>query len=486
MTAAAATGLFLLSLLVMDRRVQTACLPCRLLPSWEGVAVLIGASASTLGVFLCFTGAWMPSLLFVLGCAGILTFASNAKRRVLGEPLVFTDLALVGAVFRYPHFYLSALRPWQVALIAVGVVLLLLGIVGFLSGNMALRFLGFGIALAGGVLHVVALRLLLANDADFAQDVDRDIRQHGLVPTLIGHWYIWKRLPALETCPGPLICGEPQLLVLVVQCESFADPTAIFGKDEAPLPGLTRARALAWRAGRLMVSGFGAYTMRTEFGVLFGIPESTLGLRRFDPFLTAAPTGSWALPNRLGGAAWSKYFIHPHDMRFYGRNELMPAAGFDALIGTEHFAKSSNGEGRYVTDEAVCDKLLEIAASEDGSSFMYVVTIENHGPWSAEGERHAGANKQGYMRLLRRSDAMLARLIDEVPRLGRPVVLCFFGDHRPSIPADCIPGGEKHTPYVLLKFNERGEPISSPGAGADLTPANLHAEILHAIGSGSR
>jgi hypothetical protein len=76
---------------------------------------------------------------------------------------------------------------------------------------------------------------------------------------------------------------------------------------------------------------------------------------------------------------------------------------------------------------------------------------------------------------------MLSRLLDRLPQMGRPVTLCFFGDHRPSIPGASEPGRERHTPYVLLRFAADGQPIVGEGDDCDLTPAALHHAILDVI-----
>lgn len=282
----------------------------------------------------------------------------------------------------------------------------------------------------------------------------------------------------------PRIRDESDQLVVVVQCESFADPVELFGDASLALPGLAAAKTLSCKSGRLLVPGFGAYTMRTEFGVLFGLSEEQLGLRRFDPFLTGADYASWALPNRLAREDWVCHFVHPHDLRFYGRDTLMPEAGFDTLNDETTLPPRDQEAGRYVTDEAVCDKILELAKSSSGSCFIYAVTIENHGPWSASAASGAQSGREAYLRLVRKSDAMLSRLLGELPRLNRPVVLCFFGDHRPSIPRESEPGGDKHTPFVLVRFDKSGQPMRSGDASGDATPAQLHHDILAAIGSG--
>ncbi len=448
--------------------------------SLAGAAVLILVAVFAFGVLLTLTAAPIVSVAGVAILVAAMSLISNIKRKVLGEPLVFSDFALIGAIFRHPQFYVSALRPWQVVVLAGG-----LGGLGvtltLLSNSVIVPRLG-GAVLASAAWAGMAAALSHLRRRGFAAvpDPEEDVARLGLVPCLLAHWRTWSASAHPPPCDLPPIAGGSRQLVVIVQCESFTDPTDLFGDPALALPGLERARAMAWQTGRLEVSGFGAYTMRTEYGVLFGRAEEQLGMRRFDPFLTAAGDASWALPNRLDPHAWDRLFVHPHDMRFYGRDRTMPASGFSELVGEEFFAPPGPGEGRYVTDAAITDRLLELAQDGGGARLIYAVTIENHGPWppeQGEGMRVIAP----YLRLLAHSDAMLSRLIDELPRLGRPVTLCFFGDHRPSIPGASEPGKGRHTPYVLLRFTADGTPVPRTEPEVALTPAGLHHAILEAI-----
>ena len=450
------------------------------LRSRAGAAVLLLAAILAFGLALVLTGAPVVAGVIVAALAGALSLISNIKRKVLGEPLVFTDFALIGAVFQHPQFYLTALRPVQIVVLGGGIAGLLVALALLSSLDPAPRLAGLVLALAAGAGLALPLRRVGWGAPDRVPDPEADVIRHGLVPSLLAHWRAWRASPDPEPCTAPPIPGEAQQLVVVVQCESFTDPVALLGDPALALPGLEAARALAWQHGRLLVSGFGAYTMRTEFGVLFGREEAALGPRRFDPFLTGHGETSWALPNRLDRDAWDSWFAHPHDMRFYGRDRLMPRAGFTALVGEESFAPPGPDEGRYVTDAAVADRILALARQGTRAGLIYAVTIENHGPWPPE-EGDAASAAAPYLRLLARSDAMLARLLEALPRLGRPTTLCFFGDHRPSIPGASEPGAERHTPYVLVRFAADGTAIPGDGPPGDLTPAALHHAILDAI-----
>jgi hypothetical protein len=448
--------------------------------SLAGTAVLLLAASVVFGLLLIVTGAPLVSAAGAAILVAALSLISNIKRKVLGEPLVISDLALIGALFRHPQFYLSAVRPGQMVVLAgalggLGVTLALLSTTALasrLAGVMLVLVAGVGLALALGHVRRIGFATV--------PDPEADVARLGLTACLLGHWSAWRATGDPPACTAAPISGRSGQLVVIVQCESFTDPALLLGDPALTLPGLERARSLAWQAGRLMVSGFGAYTMRTEYGVLFGRAEDQLGMRRFDPFLTARGEASWALPNRIERGDWASWFVHPHDMRFYGREALMPACGFGALVGEESFRPPAPGEGRYVTDAAITDRILELAQDPARAGLIYAVTIENHGPWPAD-DRGGAAGAGSYLRLLAHSDAMLARLLDELPRLGRPVTLCFFGDHRPSIPGASEPGTERHTPYVLVRFAADGSPIQSAGVEVDLTPAALHHAILAAI-----
>jgi hypothetical protein len=104
--------------------------------------------------------------------------------------------------------------------------------------------------------------------------------------------------------------------------------------------------------------------------------------------------------------------------------------------------------------------------------------MENHGPWESD---LALGPLEAYLRHLRSSDAMLTDLIERVSADGRPALLVFFGDHRPSIPGVTMPGGARHTPYVILRFGPGGALLTGERHRIDLTPDALHHAILRCV-----
>ncbi len=465
----------LLDALVRPRRKMSALL--------RGRQLHLLLVAAFFGLFLAFSGGAVVSGLLTVALVALFTVVSNAKQRFLGEPLVFSDLALVVALFRHPRFYFTALSTAQKALLTAAAPLLVIALSTLYVRRIEPHIAGVAIFLLS-LASLVALISVMRRRGDAnAPDLEADLHRHGLIGTLLLYWLRWRETvdpnPIPPVSPAASAVNAPDLLI-VVQCESFADPVELTGDIDLALPGLAQAREQAWQWGNLTVSGFGAYTMRTEYGVLFGRSEQELGFRRYDPFLTAHGETSYALPARLRNFSYRCFFVHPHDMRFYGRDRLMPAAGFDTLIGESSFPPLPPGN-RYVDDGALGRAIGALIDQCSEPTLVYAVTMENHGPWSKDELTGSPGGLGAYMRHLHSSDAMLAGQIDHLRRAGRSALLVFFGDHRPSIPGVLEPGGARHTPYVIVRVSASGEIVKGANKRVDLTPDQLHKAVLDTV-----
>lgn len=433
---------------------------------WTARAFAIRASAmlATTGAILAVTGSSALAFASTALFAAALAAGSNLKRRHLGEPLVFSDLAYIGAAIHHPRLYIGVLPPP----IRVLVGLLPLVVIGVVvwggSANAERHTAGLAIGVTGLAVLAWALRELPATP-----DLEHDVARHGLVATMLRYWLCWRRTTLAVPARPALAPGRDAAeIVIVVQCESFVDPADLPGLP-LHLPALEAARARADLSGRLLIDGFGAYTMRTEFGVLTGLADRELGFRRFDPFVRGADAAPCALATRFAARGYDTQFVHPFELGFYGRDRLMPALGFKTLAGRPAFAGAAK-DGPYVSDHAVAANLRARVEAASGPTLIYTVTMENHGPWAPpKGETALHA----YSRHLANSDAMLADLMDLLDHTKQRMLLVFFGDHRPSIPGHVEPGPIRHTPYVIL--SNRPDSI---GGAADLTPAELHHALI--------
>ncbi|AOH82711.1 capsular biosynthesis protein [Sphingomonas panacis] len=474
--------MYLLATLVVSLLLDSIVRP-RPVRGRRGVGALLHVLVMTFafGVFLTLAGNAAVSAVLACALMAVFTVASNAKYKMLGEPLVFSDLALLAAVVRHPRFYFTAISARQRVLMALGAVAALVALLFLISLDASPHLTGAVILLAASGGLWLALRSGWVGGVMRVPDLEGDLQRYGLVATLLVYWRRWRETADPPAClPSAATAPAPPEVIVIVQCESFADPVEIGGDASLALPGLTRARGDAWQHGDLAVSGFGAYTMRTEYGVLFGRSEAELGFRRYDPFLTAHGETTLALSARLDGAGYRGIFVHPHDLGFYGRDRLMPAIGFEQVIGEDGFAPVPPDAGRYVDDRTLGAKLGELVAAARGPTLLYAVTMENHGPWDAGRVPGSPGGLDAYLQHARSSDAMLTGLIERLGADGRPALLVFFGDHRPSIPGVSMPGGARHTPYVMMRFAAGGVPVSGAGR-VDLTPDELHHTILRCV-----
>ncbi|KXV32266.1 capsule biosynthesis protein [Gluconobacter thailandicus] len=415
-----------------------------------------------------------------------LVFGSGLKRNVLGEPLMFSDVAVIGSFIRHPRFYIGAIPLFARVLVVAGLAFLGLSFISLLlkdmlwsrtSSGLAIRVQGVCLFVTGWLCLDILGRAGLARRVLPVADLDVGEERYGLLATIILGWLRWKDDRRRKLPDWPQVsAGQPAQapLIVVIQCESFADPRE-FGVEEASacvLPHLLRAEREG-DIGKLQVSGFGAYTMRTEYGVLFGHEESELGFRRFDPYLTAGKQPGDALAARLTQVCEERVFLHPHDLKFYGRDVLMPAMGFNRLIGTGEFVDAARC-GVHIADQAVGDRILEMideAVSKPSGTFIFTVTIENHGPWSG--------GVADYLYHVRHGDELLGRVTQALGQTGRDALLVFYGDHRPSLSGAVMPGGARHTPVVVKGF---GTFATMPRLnGMSLTPAALHHRIIRLV-----
>lgn len=428
--------------------------------------------------FLVLTGSTPISLLISAVLLGILVTASNLKLRLLNEPLVFTDFSLLGAFVRHPRFYLQGIPVFLRVVALTGGAFLVYLLIRASSAAMLPRYAG----LAGTVIFAILLWVLVTREGRINDEPPAlwdDVHNHGLLPVLMSYAVRCRSLPALSPrLPLPRAQGAPDA-VIIVQCESFADPAELNAVWNS-LPALTRYQNEAIQWGKLLPSGLGAYTMRSEYGVLCGDDEECLSYRLFDPFLTADQSPSHALPHRLKQFYEKALFLHPYDIRFYGRDRMMPLWGFTDIVSRESFSDDDR-VGPYVSDDAVADCLLK-HLTENERSLAYCVTIENHGPWK-KGRLGRVSGEEAWYEHVRHSDAMLDKLVTGIRESGRDVLLVFFGDHRPALKAlPPIEGLERSTPYVMLRPNDpRGRDVSSEPV--DVTPAELHRSILRHVSS---
>ncbi len=432
-----------------SRRAALAVLLLDMAPLGLG-AVLLGVAA----------GRPLFAGLIILMLGAGFTLADHTMRLTLHEPTVFSEMSELPQVFTHPHLYLPFAGPGLVIGGAVGTVLVALALLVVeppmwtphpLAALAATALIGLGGWLLGRepLLGITAgvMRRLAPSGEPFADAVAL-----GPFGMIVVHAVIARgerKARQLVLAPSPAIVRalrEPAVPVIVVQCELFFDARRLSPRiPRHLLAAFDACCAGATLSGRFGVPGWGANTMRTEFAVLSGTPESELGYDRFNPYYALARVPLQSQVWRLRRAGYRTLCLHPFDRRFFRRDLVMPALGFDAFL-----CRQTLGGARqppYCPDPELAEQVLRTLDREGPGTFIFAITMGNHGPWLPRGPPidpavaaifdpatiPGGGELLRYLDGLRRSDEMLAVLLEGLQRRGMPAVLAFYGDHLPSL-----------------------------------------------------
>lgn len=433
------------------RRAAPSVLLLDVAPLGLGAALLGLASGRPL-----FTG-----LIIVMLGAGF-ALADHTMRLTLREPTVFSEMSELPQVFTHPQLYLPFAGPGLVIGGAVATVLAALALLVVepprwpphpLAALAATALIGLGGWLLGREPWLGITAGILRRLAPSGQPFE-DAAAFGPFGMIVVHAVIARGERSerqRKLAPAPAIIAslrDPAVPVIVVQCESFFDARRL--SPQIPhqiLAGFDACCAGAALSGRFGVPGWGANTMRAEFAVLSGIPESELGYDRFNPYYALARVPLESQVWRLRRAGYRTLCLHPFDRRFFRRDLVMPALGFE-----EFLCRRTLGGGRrppYFPDPELAQEILRTLDREGRGTFIFAITMGNHGPWLPNGppidpaiaalfdpaEMPGGGELLRYLDGLRRSDDMLAVLLDGLERRGGPAVLAFYGDHLPSLTA---------------------------------------------------
>jgi hypothetical protein len=405
------------------------------------------------------------------------TLTDYTMRQVLREPVVFSEMAELPELFLHPHLYIPFAGPGLVlggaaAAIAAGAALLVLepalwaphpvAALAVLIGVLAVGWL-FARAPLLGCLAAL-LRRLRPSGEPFA-----DAAALGPFGMILAHAIIARsergeRQRALAAPVPVRSLGEAGRSIILVQCESFFDARRL--GPVVPREFLAGFAACSERAGahgRLQVPGWGANTMRAEFAVLTGLPETALGYDRFNPYYALARVPLESQVWRLRRAGYSTLCLHPFDRRFFRRDLAMPALGFERFLGRETIGGARVPP--YCPDPEFARTILAALDEARPPAFIFAITMGNHGPWLGDeppldpavarlfdpADLPDGRGLLRYLDGLRRSDEMLLLLMEGLKKRGYPALLGFYGDHLPSLPGafDHFGLAEPHSDYAI-------------------------------------
>lgn len=302
-----------------------------------------------------------------------------------------------------------------------------------------------------------------------------------------------------------------KVTVIGIMCEAFSDLSEFpmladrseLQKTYAPLHELEECSV----SGRLLTNIFAGGTVDSEWCALTGYSTYETFRRPTDSYV-------WYFTDQ----GYDTLYQHPGYRWFYDREHVNEYLGFEESFFTE------DGFGELVepvaalfhSDGILVDYLLDQLdqrTQDDAPLFSFSVTYQNHGPyntevsakeifaedsvdWSEE-TRHILNN---YLYGVGETIDEMVRLTQELEAREEPVVLFFFGDHKPWLGDDKSvyrelgvnlsveePDGFTNyfsTPYVIWANRAAKKVLSRDftGAGGDFSPCYLMAKVFDECG----
>ncbi|GAB2552992.1 LTA synthase family protein [Rhodanobacter koreensis] len=296
--------------------------------------------------------------------------------------------------------------------------------------------------------------------------------------------------------------------IVVIQSESFFDPTIMRGYEHSDFAPNLRRLAAHGTSGSLHVPTFGGGTIRTEFEVLTG-----LSLRYFEnlqfPYLQMSHKSVPSLVHTLNAHGYETIALHGNDPAFWNRTAAFKSLGFQRFVSQSSFPAHVAMDGKYMADSAMTTEIMQQLKDSGPPQFIFAISIEAHGPYDVEPARPAerdaipvpdgitGEDKrelQTYLYHLQHADAELGRLVTWLAQRKRPSLVLFYGDHLPGLSNSYrITGfvnGEdmlsQAGTWLLVDPHSLGQPVHEDTAawllpGKLLAQAGIHDDAYFAL-----
>ncbi|HEX7814232.1 LTA synthase family protein [Dyella sp.] len=235
--------------------------------------------------------------------------------------------------------------------------------------------------------------------------------------------------------------------IVVIQSESFFDPSIVKGYENSDLTPNLHRLAAEGSSGPLHVPTFGGGTIRTEFEVLTGLSLRYFNSMQF-PYLQMSNKVVPSMVRTLRSHGYETVAIHGNDPTFWNRNTAFQAIGFDRFVSQSSFPKNAPMDGKYMADSAMTDEIIHQLKDSGPPQFLFAISIEAHGPYDVNpadiAERDTitvpdgidgktRTETQNYLYHIRHADQELGRLADTLAKRDRPTLLLFYGDHLPGL-----------------------------------------------------
>lgn len=459
-------------------------------PRAVATAAFLGLVICTLG-FLC-RSIFAGGLVVTLSVAG-LSFANYYKMLITSTPLYVQDIRLVTQVGGIMELNEASMKFSGESAAAVAVMPLVLVGLFFASRRFRPRLRE---GLISGLVSAILFASLFCVPASVeswfygpagsgqAAAQDTQIVHNSRCGVLLGLWRSVV-LGGEELIPEP---DEEELMLMNAQSwieelpdtEKDEQPNVIFVLGESffdvtELPGVSYAEdpvadfhriCSEGVSGKFYTHTLGYGTENIELEIMTGIntrffswDDMIYGWEQ-EKLLTYP-----SLPQLFSDAGYYTAYLHTFNDGIYNRTALYTALGFQDMYFSGDFAAIDPEAaaapdywgymygkiaGEFYSDDYLADVTAELFDQKagEGPVFLWAVTMENHTPYTADKfssydfpfESDLGDEAVGVLNAVTQGVAdcseALGKLVDHLAAQDEPVIVVFFGDHRPGTPLE--------------------------------------------------
>ncbi|MBQ7130968.1 MAG: LTA synthase family protein [Oscillospiraceae bacterium] len=217
--------------------------------------------------------------------------------------------------------------------------------------------------------------------------------------------------------------------VIMIMSEAFADFRVVDDSIETDAYDYFDRICEESLTGTTIVPTFGAYTVRTEFELLFGLPVKSLNDVAM-PQRVLLERAQTTVPRYYSELGYDTYYIHTFLSSFYTRSRVYSYFGFDEMIFQDDFDVDVNYRYSYIEDKVIFDEIEYLLDESDEPVYIHTTTMQNHQPYN-QGEDPTD-ELGNYLAGIGDMTEDLYYFLENLKELDEPTVVFFVGDHFPS------------------------------------------------------
>ena len=244
--------------------------------------------------------------------------------------------------------------------------------------------------------------------------------------------------------------------IIAVMCEAYTDIqkwSDIDFTDESPYSYYNYLKTKGCY-GELFTPAFGGGTAATEFEFLTGNNTSAINQNMPIAYKTIIDSDVDSIVRTFKDMDYYAAAMHPGNAWFYNRQNVYPRMGFDSFTSKEDLTyEDMYHQSGYIYDSVSAQMIIDdynrhLAENPDRGYFNFLVTIQNHGPYSStellydkeyiSKEAYGLTDQQyyiinNYLGGVADADKFMKTIYEYINGLDQPTVFIIFGDHLPAL-----------------------------------------------------